>query len=268
MKKAIFQILIILSLLVLAIRFGSQPLLDFLGYQPKAGLKITSVPSATVFINDHEVGSTPYQNENLKPGEYKVKLKTDSALWQNVVKINSGTLSVVNREMAASIASSSGEILTLHEGLGVTLASNPTGSQVEIDGKVAGKTPLEVTDLSVGEHTFLFSHEGYLSRSIRAALPPKMNLAIEVDLAMSEMDLSLVPSPNITSTPLESKVIISQTPTGFLRVRNKPSTSGTEVGRVKPGDSLTLEEELTGWFKIKLNDGTVGYISSQYAKKQ
>jgi uncharacterized protein YgiM (DUF1202 family) len=70
-------------------------------------------------------------------------------------------------------------------------------------------------------------------------------------------------------------VEILSTPTGFLRVREEPSSLGKEIGQVEPGKNYVLVEtdEKTGWFKIEYlpaqagEDGKVGWISNQYAKK-
>src|SRR5205823_3654828 len=111
---------------------------------------------------------------------------------------------------------------------GVTIISSPSGGAVEIDGKSYDPTPIHIT-LDVGEHTFTISKDGFLKRSIRAYLPDKFNLNINVDLSSSEADLSQISTPVITETP---KLVVKNTPTGFLRVRDKPNLSGAEVTRV------------------------------------
>lgn len=63
------------------------------------------------------------------------------------------------------------------------------------------------------------------------------------------------------------KVQILATPYGWLRVREQPSLSGKEVAKVNTGEQLEFLEESSGWYKIKLTDGTTGYILSSYAKK-
>ncbi len=63
-------------------------------------------------------------------------------------------------------------------------------------------------------------------------------------------------------------MIILDTPTGFLRVRENNSVGSAEVARVTPGDSYELLEEQDSWFKIKLDAGSSGWISSQYAEKR
>lgn len=61
-------------------------------------------------------------------------------------------------------------------------------------------------------------------------------------------------------------VIISTTPTGFLRVRETPG--GREVAEVKSGDKLPFLDEQDGWYKVTLEDGTVGWVSMKYSNKE
>ncbi len=265
MKKTIFIILVFIAGLLLFIRFGVNPLVDSLGFNQKAGLKITSIPEAKVFVNGREVGKTSFEDKELKPGEYLVKLSSDQGNWEGKVKIQGGTLAVVNRELGENLASSSGEILTLSSGKGVTITSQPDGAEVMVDGKSVGVTPKTVTDLTVGEHTFLLSHPSYLKRSIRAYIPDKLSLSIAVDLALTEVDVASIPT---TPQTTQIEVVVKQTPTGFLRVREKASTASKEVGRVSEGDVLMVLEELPSWYKIKTPDNIEGYVSATYVTKK
>lgn len=258
------MLLVFLSAIALFVRFALPLLSQLLGYQEKSGLKITSIPEATVYINGKEVGKTPYQDENLQVAEYNVELQTDQASWQSKVDLTNGTMAVINRELALSAASSSGEILTLNSGRGVVITSTPSSSGVEIDGQPAGKTPLSVSSLSSGEHTFILSHDGFLKRSIRASIPEGMALNIAVDLAISELDLGTLPTPAV-QTPV--KLVIKQTSTGFLRLRDEPSTAGKELAELSSGETLTEEEELSGWVKVQTDKGVEGYVSSAYVSK-
>src|SRR5687767_11118603 len=135
--SSIFIFLVIFSLVSIIVKFANKPFQNFLGSQNKAGIKLTSIPEATVFINGAEVGKTPYQDETLTSGDYQVKLESDTKTWQGTVKLNSGTISVVNRELAENSVNSSGETLVLSSGSGVVVTSSPTGAEVEVDGKLA-----------------------------------------------------------------------------------------------------------------------------------
>lgn len=265
MRKTLILILVSLSIIILIIRFGSSPILSLLGFKERAGIKIDTNTEARVSIDNQDLGATPLQKEDLAPGQHLVVLTSDNGQWQGYVKLNAGTLSVVNRELAPNDASSSGEVITLERGSGVTIVSNPSPSDVEVDGKVEGKTPLSLTSLPLGEHLFSISHPNYLKRSVRAALTEGYQLTLSVDLAISEADLSQVSTPPVT---INSTVKVLSTPTGFLRVRDTPSTIGVEIGRVSPGDSLVLIEEQGSWDKVKLPNGKEGYVSSAYVEKQ
>lgn len=268
MRKTFFISLIILSIFVLIIRFVPSlpaPFLNIFGYKTKTGLQITSQPDqATVFLDGSEMGKTPYQNENLEAKEYNVKLKNDEKIWQGNVKLLGGALAVVNRELSVGIASSSGEVLTFAMGRGVQIISMPDQSEVEIDKRVYGKTPLVVSDLAFGEHLFLISHQGYLKRSIRVYVPQDLQLQMYIDLALAPLSSveNVVPVINDVT-----RLIIRQTPTGFLRLRDRPSLSSKIVAQVNTGDEVILLEELSGWDKVRASNGVEGYVSNSYVQK-
>lgn len=255
----------LISLAAILLRFSDKWAEIFLGVKPTAGISILSTPSdATVYLDEKEVGKTPYEDKNLEVKEYTVKITKEKASWQGKITLTAGTVSVINRDLAPDIASSAGEILILNKGKGLTIISNPTDTQVEIDGKSYGNTPVNV-DITPGEHTVLISNSNYLKRSIRVDLPANFNLTVSVDLALSEADLTAITTPVIIQAP---EVIVKNTPTGFLRVRDKPNLIGKEITRVKPGDRLILLEELGSWDQVRLSDGTEGFVSASYVEKK
>lgn len=264
MKKVLLLILVLLSLLVLLVRFSGKLSEVLLNIKPKSGILLMSEPSdAKIFLNNLEVGKTPYEDQELEPKEYLIKLEKDGLVWQGKVRLGVQTLTVVNRELSPDEVFGAGEVLALDKGKGLKVLSNPSGAEVEVDGKLYGLAPLSL-DIPTGEHTISVSHPNYLKRSIKAMIPDNFNLTVSVDLSLSEVDLTTISSPPITKTP-EVKVL--NTPTGFLRVRDKPSLQGKEVARVKPGDILILLEELPSWYRVQLPDGQEGYVSSSYVQK-
>ena len=113
MKKTIILLLSLISVLVLLVRFSPNILELVFGIKPKSGLSILSQPTeATVFIDGEEVGKTPYESKDLVVKQYIIKLEKDQALWQGKVSLNSGALTVINRDLAEEIAFSSREILS------------------------------------------------------------------------------------------------------------------------------------------------------------
>lgn len=265
MKKIIIWFLIIISLVALLLRFSNQAAEVFLGIKQTSGIFVYSLPSdATVYLDNKEVGKTPFEDKSLDAKDYTVRITKEGASWEGKVKLSGGTVAIVSRDIATDSASSAGEILNLDKGKGLTVISNPTEADVEIDGKSYGKTPITV-NIDTGEHTVLVSHTNYLKRSIKADLPNSFNLTVSVDLGLSETDLTTVVTPVITQT---LEVLVKQTPTGFLRVRDKPSLSGSEIGQVKPGDTLVLLEEQESWDRVRLPNGIEGYVSSLYVEKK
>lgn len=265
MKKTIIWILVLLSLLMLIVRFSGKGAEILLGIKPRSGISVLSKPDgATVFLDGVEVGKTPFEDKNLEVREYTVKIDKDGSIWQGKVTLSEGTVAVVNRDLVKDTSSQSGEVLTLEKGRGLTVISNPSDAEVEVDGKVLGKTPVTLI-LESGEHTILVSHPNFLKRSIRVNLPDRFNLTVSVDLGLAEADLTTIATPAIKVTP---EVLVLDTPTNFLRVRDKASLNGKEIARVKPGDRLILLEDLGDWVRVRLPDNTEGYVSAAYVEKK
>lgn len=265
MKKTIVLILVLISIFILIVRFADFGLQSFLGVKKVGGINVLSMPAgATVYLDEVEAGKTPYEDKNLSPKEYAVKIEKAGLVWQGRVNLTAGTVTVLSRDLAKDFSSSAGETLALEKGSGVTVISNPDGASVEINGKTEGATPVSIK-LSSGDYLLTLSRPNYLNRSIRVNLPEGYKLVVFADMALSEADLTAVQTSPITQTP---EVTVKDTPTGFLRVRDKPSLLGKEIAQVKPGDTLILLEELSGWYRVRLSDGAEGYVSSSYVEKK
>lgn len=273
MRKVLLFLVVFISVLALILRFGYQPLTELLGIKQRAGIRVEANKKADVYLNEKKVGTTPLQDENLTEGEYLVKLvphseneATASAKeWKGYIKLNGGTLTVVNRDLSLVDNEASGEVITLDPGRGVTVISTPNDAEVTLDGKVVGRTPLSISNVSSGEHQFMVTKGNYLNRSIRANLIDGFNLNLSVDLAMTEPDLTKLPT---IPTVAANQLVVKRTPVGFLRVRSSNSTQAQELDRVATGDVLTLLEELPEWYKIKTSDGVEGYVSAIYVEKK
>jgi cell division ATPase FtsA len=83
----------------------------------------------------------------------------------------------------------------------------------------------------------------------------------------AEPEQEVVPKEEILpeKTPM---VIIKETETGWLRVREKPGTIYLEIAKVYSGETYPQLEKTTGWYKIELKDGRQGWISTKYASEQ
>jgi hypothetical protein len=278
MRKILLPILVFLSVISIFLQLSSGYIKSVLGQGAKAGVRVESSQSAQVFLNNEQKGTAPFQDDNLKPGDYLITLKADEAtssakvLWEGYAKLNEGTLTIVIRDLADQQAgsfatkkeNSSGEIISLERGQGAVITSSPSGAEVLIDGELVGRTPLAIPDLVEGEHQFIISRENFLKRSIRSKVINGLVLNLSVDLAISEPDLTKLPTAPVSSS---QEVTIKSTPTGFLRVRETPGINGKEVGQVRPQETYVLLEESAGWVRIRLKDSKEGWVSSAYIQK-
>lgn len=271
MRKTLLFILIFLSIISITLQLGSGTIRNWIGKGAKAGIRVESNVSSKVFLNGIESGPAPFQEDSLTPGDYEVTLKADEAtdsasiLWQGLAKLNEGTLTIVIRDIGNNKEASSGETISLEHGSGATITSSPSNAEVFVDGQLSGRTPLSLPTLPTGEHQFIVSKENFLKRSIRSKVIEDLNLVLNVDLAVSEPDLTKIQSTPVTST---EEVTIKATPTGFLRVRETASINSKEVGQVKPKETYTLLEEIPNWVRIRLKDGKEGWVSSIYVLKK
>lgn len=256
-----------------------------------AALQINTNPPANVFIDGKVLGKTPFQSSEMQSGEITVKLipeSTDEPLssWEGKITLNSGVLTLIERELAYSEESSSGQILTLEkskdkEKASLTVISNPDGALIHIDGEAKGFTPITIDQVGTGDHQIVLSKDGYLEKSIRARAVAGFKLLVNAKMG-EETDFSDTSAATESGTPAPSgkpttapgssssssiTIEIKETPTGWLRVRKEASTASAEVGKVNPGEKYEVLEEKNGWYKIEYEEDSEGWISGQYAQK-
>jgi hypothetical protein len=186
--------------------------------QPRidATLKITSNPdSAAVFINDHELGTTPY-NARTTPTTIIIKIaKPDfKPRWERI-------------ELKA------GEDKTFHYDLipvagSVLLVSRPDNAKVIITGEVKGTTPLILQRQPVGSYTAKLEKPGFAPREVSWQIKDERPQEVIVSLNSNVGRLTL------NSEPLHAQVFINGAPRGYT-----PFKCELEEGKYQ----LKLEKE-------------------------
>lgn len=280
MKKAVLilipsLIIALIAFFVLRYIFGAQ--------SQRGALQVTSSPESRVYVNDKYLGQTPLCQceaaDMLQSGEYTIRLEpTDTNLpkFQEKISIAGGVLTVVDRKFGKDSLSEGSVIsltpLTDKSKAELLVVSFPQGSTVLLDNNAIGDTPILYKDPTESDHILKVKKDGYKEKSIRIRTPLGYKLTVAAYLSTSlepeEAESEASPSAEITTpTPIAAKILILDTPTGFLRVRSTSSVGAAEVGRVNPGETYELLEEQTGWYKIKLPEAE-GWISTQYAQKQ
>lgn len=263
-------------------------------------IKVLSSPTAGVFVNNEPKGKTPFE-EKLPPGEYTVKLipegeDSKTVSWEGKVTVYANTLTYVSRELGTSDLTSAGEILAVTkmekkpkgETGEVSVVTDPAGSIVFLDNDEKGIAPLTLKDVPAGEHELAVYLPGFFRRTQKINIEKgyvvvanfklaldKTHKTLEQELTEKQQEASesaTTEDPEAEDTETDTKsasttkstLTISETPTGFLNVRDEPSTAGTQVDQVTPGDEYEYTDEKNGWYKIKLSDGSEGWVLGDY----
>ena len=251
----------------------------------QGALQVTASPKSKVYLNDKLIGETPLckceANDMVKTGDYTIRLVPQGgglSEFREKITITKSVLTVVDRKFGKG-ATSEGSVITLQplkdsSSRELLVLSIPDRSEILLDNTSSGFSPLLLRDVTESDHELTVRKSGYEEKKVRIRTPSGYKLIATIYLGVDEdgVPASTTPtpsaSPSATPTPqVQQTVTILQTPTGFLRVRQTSSLSGEEIGRVEPDETYPLVEETNGWYKIKLNDGQEGWISSQYASK-
>lgn len=234
-----------------------------------------SFPIAKVYLNGKEMGSTPYKNMSLKPGENEIKLVSGAKEWKRKIDLQNNINTVVDWQFGDSSDGDSGYILYLEKTgdkkAAVLVNTIPDKTTITIDGQVKGISPIKVNDIGEGDKQLSASFPGYKDVNVFMKAINGYQLVLNAKLAIdkSNIDQIITTETESTSSSLTAakKITIKETETGWLRVRDKNSNSGLEIARVKPGETYVLLEEQTDWDKIDLGNGKTGWISATYALK-
>ncbi len=245
----------------------------------RAKIEIKSFPESMIFINNKQVGKTPYVDEYIKPGGMEIKLVPDGlpgVEWKKNIDLSSQTHLLINRQFFQDDTKNEGEVLYLEKGnnadkAGLMLVSVPEGGSVTIDDQMKGTAPLNLEDVGSGEHRIAIFYPSYKTKEVVAKAVNGYRLVVEVLLAKSDLLPGNEASSSGTTKQESTKkemIVIDQTPNGWLRVRNESSTSGKELARVNTGDEFEVLGEENDWFKIEYEKDKEGWVSGKYASKK
>ena len=271
---------ILISFLVAAILFGLS-LFILNSNKDKGALQVTSSPPSKVYLNGKAVGQTPLCKCELKDmvdeGSYTIKLVPldgNFSPFEQKIKISKKVLTVVDRNFA-SLGLETGSIISLvpiqdKKDAQVSVVSFPGASQVFLDNNIQGQSPLVLKNITDSDHELKLTKDGYKDKiiRIRTVLGYKLEALVFLGLNPDIATKNAASASSQAASFKKAKVLILDTPTGFLRVRQEPTVASAEITQVKPGETYDLLEEKSGWFKIQLKDGKEGWISSQYSKKE
>jgi len=154
------------------------------GFSKPAALQVTSKPEASVFLDGKHIGKTPFYSDQLRAGEYTLKVTVSGADYVDKITLSQGTLVAVNRELNSNYLAQGGENLSLVSGQkGLFIISLPSEADVTIDGSYVGKTPLLTQEIEEGDHKVQLAKEGYIEREFAIKSSTKYQILAEVTLA-------------------------------------------------------------------------------------
>lgn len=270
-------------------------------------LRVESQPVASIFLDNKHIGRTPYRDK-ITAGEYTIKLVPESAVdgtasWQGRIAVGPSLLTYINGTLSDSELTTAVDILWLTKITSrqseISVTTNPDGATLLVDNETKGITPLSISDIAPGDHKISLASPGFASRTINIKTTAGYKLIVSVKLALSggpiptpttdatlSPTISGKPTPKASSTPKPTPTktatssgtlqdpskpfaIIKDTPTGFLRVREKPSTAtdSAELSRVNPSEKYHIYDEQSGWYQIQYSGSSKGWISGTYAEK-
>lgn len=250
----------------------------------KGALQVTTVPQSKVYLDGKEIGETPLckceAQEMLPTGEYTIRIVPQGgeyAPFEEKITIKKSILTVVDRTFGQG-ATSDGSVITLtplesDERQELLVLSTPDGAEVYINNTLMGVTPLLLKDITDSDQEMKVKKNGYTEKQLRIRTVAGYKLEAKVFLGVNDDAVSLLPSPtaspSATPAPKTAAIVrILPTPNGFLRVREEGSLTAAELTRVRTGDAFPFISEKNDWYEIELEDGTSGWVSSQYARKE
>lgn len=254
---------------------------------------VTEGTEADVYLDNTKIGKTPFENEKLRPGEHVLKLvpwDKDKKTWTKKIQLTTGAMTSVERIFGDSDSTSGGSVIYL-EATGepqgqINIITDPDEAVVYLNKEEKGKTPILLKNIPSGNQEILVKKDKFEDRLHRVEVTAGYKLTMIFDLVGEKKPIIVKPtvvekeattSGKIQTTPTtkaeilgdsESKRIeITDTETGWLRVREAPEISASESAKINVGEKFSVLEETTGWIKIEYKPGKTGWISSQYVKR-
>jgi hypothetical protein len=276
------KVLLIVTLVVLMVGAGGFFAVRYFLSGKPSGLLIDTTPDSSVYINGKLVGKTPY-NGTIPSGLIDLKLTPDIndqslIAYETKINLQPGIQTVVRREFGQSEDFSSGDVVsfekTSNRSAGLIITSFPTDSQISIDSNTQGFTPHSSNSITPGLHRVSIASPGYLDRTIDVKAQSGYRLTVYVKLSKIK-ETPKVQNTDSLEASTKTYIVISDTPTGFLRMRTKPGVLGEEIAELTPGSKYVFleEDQSSGWFKIQYKDpapglpeGITGWVSNNYTQ--
>ena len=244
---------------------------EILTLEKGSGLVISTNPeNADIVLDDQKLGPSPLE-KSVESGLHKVTVSKEGYISRMLeVNVTNGFKLIINVDLTPQVKIESKE-LKAYKNLRV-IHIYPTAKLNQV-GALAEMIDLEMykADLLMTEDGILLTQKELAEKIVKENPNPTLAYLAEEQTAdlgeaakKSIDDLRLSALGNKANTMF---LEVTTTPTGYLNVREGPSTSAKLITRIKPGEKFELLEEHPEWFKIQLPDSTSGWVSAQYVTK-
>lgn len=179
-------------------------------------LSISSKPAgAEVYVSNEKKGVTPFVLKEIPNGRYALQLKMAGyRTWETEVNVSTNKKTDIYAELKPEIG-------------GIELAANPDGSDVFIDGRFQGKTPLSLEDVDAGSHLVEIKQDGYQTWSKKMNVKPGEVLKLSAVLADLKGGLRIFSDPGNAEVYVEGKIqgttplLLNDLPAGAVKMTLK-----------------------------------------------
>lgn len=235
---------------------------NFLTPKKPAALKINTVPQSTVFVDGKHMGTTPFESQDLEPGEITLKLVpeeqgSDSSIpFEGLVELTSGVITVVNHEFASEDLPAQGEILTMQPNNqsfpSLSVISRPDAAWVKLNGESQKFTPLVIDQVPEGEHQLVISSPGYVDRTINIKAQSGYRLIVDVQLAKENIDSNTGMEPGAEASESAEATESADS--------NEGDENDTEAGTTTPKPTSTDNSDEPEIPYVKINETPTGWL--------
>jgi hypothetical protein len=248
-------------------------------------LSVISDPAgAIVFIDNAELGTTPFSTDTLTIGEYDLRVESTGYEPQMArIKVQEGyelnsSLKLFPMPTPKKVALLEGST-TLYDVYSseALVTSNAaewvraivywnTTRGVSIAG--AGVNKEKVFDYFVDYMGQIYNAQGVLVTAsdgfvLEGTQKGAYLRRVSDGPGLTDAAKTGLESLNITAGKMAT---ILPTGLGYLNVRSEPGVSGDLLTKVDVGTEYSVLEEATGWVKIKVSDTVEGWVSSTYVE--
>ena len=202
----------------------------------------STVPGATVLLDMAEIGTTPLSHK-VSSGAHNVRVTLDGHdPWVMRVEVAAGTKENVHAKL-------------LKGGNTVEFLVEPAGSIVLMGGKPVGKTPIRLTGVSPGDHTWSIQAPFYEALEGRFHFRAGQNQLVHGSLVSSRGLFE------IESAPLGASVFMDGESVGVTPLSLEGVAPGVHRLRFEmKGRPIVLRE-------VDTSDGTKGVVSANLPKR-